>query len=158
MVEPLEPILGRARPAPTRAAPLRWARGAAAALVAVAGAIHLYLWFDFFHRVHLVGPLFLVNAGAGGLIAVGLVASANLFVLLAGAGYSAGTLVAFLISTCWGLFGYHERFWGRWQVGAGAVELAAALLLVAELIRAAQAGRCHAPPACAGPLPTDPAR
>jgi hypothetical protein len=143
MVEPVEPILRGARPALARAGRPRRAREAAAALVAAAGAIHLYLWFDFFHRVHLVGPLFLVNAGAGGLIAVGLVASANFFVLLAGAGYSAGTFVAFLISTRWGLFGYHERFWGRWQVGAGAVELVAALLLLAALVRAARARRCR---------------
>lgn len=40
-------------------------RIAAALLVAAAGAIHLYLWFDYFHRVHTVGVLFLVNAAVG---------------------------------------------------------------------------------------------
>lgn len=116
-------------------------RAAAALLVAAAGALHLYLWLDYFHRVHVVGPLFLANAAAGGVLALALAASGNVLVLLAGAGYALSTLAAFAISTRWGLFGYHERFWGRWQVGAGAVELAAALLLAAELARAAISGR-----------------
>jgi len=47
-------------------------RLAAALLVAATGAIHLYLWFDYFHRVHVVGDLFLANAAAGGLLAAAL--------------------------------------------------------------------------------------
>jgi hypothetical protein len=31
-------------------------------------------------------------------------------------------------STRWGLFGYHETFWGTWQEAAGGIELAAAFL------------------------------
>ncbi len=34
-----------------------------AGLVLAAGAIHLYLYFDYFHRVATIGPLFLLNAG-----------------------------------------------------------------------------------------------
>jgi hypothetical protein len=110
----------------------------AAVLVAAAAAIHLYLWFDFFHRVHVVGALFLANAGAGAAIAAALAANGELVVLLSGAGYAAGTLVAFVVSTRWGLFGYHERFWGRWQEAAGAVELAAVGVLVVMLRRSAR--------------------
>jgi hypothetical protein len=107
-----------------------WFRRAAAVLVLAAGAIHLYLWFDFFHRVHVVGTLFLVNAAAGGLLALALLLSGNALVLAAAAGYSATTLAAFFVSTKWGLFGYTESFWGRWQEAAGVIELAATLLLV----------------------------
>jgi hypothetical protein len=107
-----------------------WSRRAAAVLVLAAGAIHLYLWFDFFHRVHVVGTLFLVNAAAGGLLALALLLSGNALALVAAAGYSATTLAAFFVSTKWGLFGYTESLWGRWQESAGAVELAATLLLV----------------------------
>jgi hypothetical protein len=102
------------------------ARGwATALLVAAAGSIHLYLWFDYFHLVHVVGALFLVNAAAGLLIGAALIARRNRLTLLAAGGYAVGTLVGFVISTRWGLFGYRERFWGSWQEAAGGVELAA---------------------------------
>lgn len=105
------------------------AQGAAALLVAAAGAIHLYLWFDYFHRVHVVGALFLVNAAVGLALGAALLASRDVRVLLAAGGYAAGTLVAFVVSTRWGLFGYRETFWGSWQEAAGGVELAAAVLV-----------------------------
>jgi hypothetical protein len=105
------------------------AQGAAALLVAAAGAIHLYLWFDYFHRVHVVGSLFLVNAAVGLALGAALLASRDVRVLLAAGGYAAGTLVAFVVSTRWGLFGYRETFWGSWQEAAGGVELAATVLL-----------------------------
>lgn len=123
---------------------------AAAALVAAAGAVHLYLWFDYFHRVHVVGALFLVNAAAGLLLGAALAATAAAPVLLAAAGYALGTLAAFGASTRWGLFGYHESFWGVWQEAAGATEIAAVLVLAATLARTLRAGRrsyVEAPPA-----------
>jgi len=97
-------------------------------LAAAAGAVHLYLYFDYFHRVHVVGVLFLVNAAAGLLIGAVLLARRDRLALLAALGYAVGTLVGFVVSTRWGLFGYHETFWGGWQVAAGAIELAAAFL------------------------------
>ena len=104
------------------------AQGAAALLVAAAGAIHLYLWFDYFHRVHVVGALFLANAAVGLTLGTALLARRDVRVLLAAGGYAAGTLVAFVVSTRWGLFGYRETFWGSWQEAAGGVELAATVL------------------------------
>jgi hypothetical protein len=84
--------------------------------------------------VHVVGALFLANAGAGILVATTLLASANALVVLGAAGYAVATLVAFAVSTRWGLFGYRESFWGSWQEAAGAIELAAALLGAARLV------------------------
>ena len=104
-------------------------------LVAAAGAIHLYLYFDYFHRVHVVGALFLVNATVGLTIGALLLARRDVLVLLAAGGYAVGTLVGFAVSTRWGLFGYHESFWGSWQEAAGGVELAAALLAALLLAR-----------------------
>jgi hypothetical protein len=101
-----------------------------ALLVGAAGAIHLYLYFDYFHRVHVVGVLFLVNAAVGLLTGAVLLFRREGFVLLAAAGYAVGTLAAFVVSTRWGLFGYRETFWGSWQEAAGGVELAAALIAV----------------------------
>lgn len=105
------------------------AQGAAALLVAAAGAIHLYLWFDYFHRVHVVGALFLVNAAVGIALGMTLLVSRDVRALLAAGGYAAGTLAAFVVSTRWGLFGYRETFWGSWQEAAGGVELAATVLV-----------------------------
>jgi hypothetical protein len=112
------------------------AEWATALLVAAAGAIHLYLWFHYVHRVHVVGALFLVNAGAGLALGAALLLRRNvLLLLLAAGGYAVGTLAAFVISTRWGLFGYRETFWGSWQEAAGGVELAAALLIALLLAR-----------------------
>ncbi|HJQ50842.1 MAG TPA: hypothetical protein VJ838_10045 [Gaiellaceae bacterium] len=120
---------------PKRADGLLAAQGAAALLVAAAGAIHLYLWFDYFHRVHVVGALFLLNAASGLALGAALLARRNVLVLLMAGGYAAGTLVAFVISTRWGLFGYRETFWGSWQEAAGGVELAAASVVAFLLAR-----------------------
>ena len=117
----------RRRSGRTRAGgPAAVGRVATALLVAAAGVIHLYLWFDYFHRVHVVGALFLVNAAVGLVVGAALLASRGVLVVLAAGAYVLGTLVAFVVSTRWGLFGYRERFWGSWQEAAGAVELAAA--------------------------------
>jgi hypothetical protein len=117
---------------------IRWgmaklARWSTALLVAAAGAIHLYLYFDYFHRVHVVGVLFLVNAAAGLVIGAALLMRRDVSALLAAGGYAVGTLAGFVVSTRWGLFGYRETFWGSWQEAAGGVELAIALLAAALL-------------------------
>jgi len=111
----------------------RFARWATALLVATAGAIHLYLYFDYFHRVHVIGVLFLVNAAVGLVIGTVLLARRDGLVLLGAGGYAVGTLAGFVVSTRWGLFGYRETFWGSWQEAAGGVELAAAVLVAALL-------------------------
>lgn len=118
-----------------------WNRVSSALLVAAAGAIHLYLWFDYFHRVHVVGVLFLVNAALGLAAGAAVLLSGRVVVLLGAGGYAAGTLAGFVVSTRWGLFGFHERFWGSWQEAAGAVELlAVALTVAAAAARARRAG------------------
>lgn len=108
---------------------------AVALLVLAAGAIHLYLYFDYFHRVHVIGVLFLLNAALGLTIGALLLVRRDTLLLLAAAGYAVGTLAGFAITTRWGLFGYHESFWGSWQESAGAIELAAAFLTAFLLAR-----------------------
>jgi hypothetical protein len=133
MAQPVESVSGRRR-ARRSGRELQVSGGAAAALlVAAAGALHRYLWFDYFHRVHVVGVLFLVNAAAGILLGAALVATRNVLVLLAAGGYALATLAAFAVSTRWGLLGYRERFWGSWQEAAGAIEVAIVAFVVALL-------------------------
>jgi len=113
---------------------VRYVQVALALLVAAAGAIHLYLYFDYFHRVHVIGALFLVNAAAGLLIGALLLVRRDRLVLIAALGYAVGTLAGFVDSTTRGLFGYHETFWGSWQAAAGGIELAATLLAAVLLV------------------------
>lgn len=117
-----------------------------ALLVAAAGALHLYLWFDYFHLVHVVGALFLVNAAVGLAAGVALLLRRDRLTVLVAGGYAVGTLAAFAVSTRWGLFGYRETFWGSWQEAAGAVELAAALLAAALLLDGGGTASNAAPP------------
>lgn len=99
-------------------------------LVLAAGAIHLWLYFDFFHRVHVIGALFLANAATATVIGVTLLLSANPLVVASGIGFAAVTLAAFFVSVYHELFGYVERLNGPWQLAAGAVEAAAIVVLV----------------------------
>src|SRR6266571_6200896 len=116
------------------------ARWATALLFGAAGAIHLYLYFDYFHRVHVVGVLFLVNAATGLVLGALLLARRDALMVLAAGGYAVGTLAGFVVSTRWGLFGYRESFWGSWQEAAGGVELTTAVLALVLLAgRRAQA-------------------
>ena len=75
---------------------------AGAARVLTIGGIHLYLWFDYFHKVHVIGALFLANAATGVLISLWLLAFGGVLALLAGAGFAATTLAGLLISVHWG--------------------------------------------------------
>lgn len=102
-------------------------------LVLAAGAMHLWLYFDYFHTVHVVGILFLVNAAAALVIAVALVLTRAGWALAGGIAYSVGTLAAFLVSVYHGLFGYVERLTGTWQLAAGAAEVAALIVLLAAM-------------------------
>lgn len=101
-----------------------------ALLVLAAGGVHLWLYFDFFHRVHVVGILFLLNAAAAVIIGLVLFVSSHPLAEAAGVAFAASTLGFFLVSVYQGLFGYTERLQGVWQEAAGGLELAAIVLLL----------------------------
>ncbi len=88
---------------------LRWTTAVA---VLVSAAVHLQLWFDGFAAIDVVGPLFLLNAVAGGVLAVTVVVWRHWLPLLASVGFGAATLGAFVLSTTVGLFGVNERWVG----------------------------------------------
>lgn len=87
-------------------------RALIAALAGAIGGIHLDLWYARGYRhIPTIGALFLLNAVAGFLLAIGsLTLPSRVLPLawLATAGYSAATLVALLISLNVTLFGFTE--------------------------------------------------
>jgi uncharacterized membrane protein YvlD (DUF360 family) len=105
-----------------------------ALLVLAAGVVHLWLYFDFFHGVHVIGVLFLLNAASAAIVGLALVLSGRPLVAAAGIAYAAGTLGAFFLSVYHSLFGYTERLSGGWQEAAGSLELAAICVLLPLLV------------------------
>jgi hypothetical protein len=96
--------------------------------------MHLWLYFDYFHRVHVIGVLFLVNAAVAIVIGVALLLSSHPLAMTMGIAYAAATLGSFFLSVYGGLFGYVERLNGPWQGAAGSVEAAAIAVLLPPLV------------------------
>lgn len=124
------PVIGLRPRLPVARLVLAWS---GALLVLAAGAIHLWLWFDYFHTVHVVGTLFLVNFAASLAVGAALLVRAAAWPVAAGIAYAAGTLGAFFVSVWVGLFGYTESLHGPWQEAAGGAE-AAAIIVLATLL------------------------
>ena len=99
----------------------------AAVAVLVSAAVHFKLWLDF-KSLDFVGPAFLVNAVAGVVIAVLLVAWKSWLAPLLAVCFGVATLVAFTISTTPnGLFEDHEK-WAGGRVWISAISEAVAVI------------------------------
>ena len=94
-------------------------RALAAAGVLVSGAVHFKMYFDWAHDNDKIGPAFLLNAGAGLLIAVLLLSWRHWVPPLLAVGFGASTLAAFITATTVGLFGVNEH-WAGWTVWTAA--------------------------------------
>jgi hypothetical protein len=94
-------------------------RALAAAGVLVSGAVHFKMYFDWAHDNNKIGPAFLLNAGAGLIIAVLLLAWRHWIPPLLAVGFGVATLTAFITATTAGLFGVHEH-WAGWEVWTAA--------------------------------------
>ena len=102
-------------------------RGLTALAVLVSGLCHGYLYFfDGWGDIDVIGPLFMVNAVSGVVLAVLVVAWRHWFSLFLTFGFCVVTAAAFLISRWWGLFGIQDRAWGWSQI----------LCLIAEVVGA----------------------
>lgn len=110
-------------------------RLAAAVGVLVSGLVHLWLWFEGFSEIRWIGPLFMLNAVAGVVIAVLLLLWRSWVPPLLAVGFGGSTLVAFLISATVGLLGVHEIFSGTWQIVAGVADVLAVVAGLAVLWR-----------------------
>jgi hypothetical protein len=86
-------------------------RIAGAALTGWSAGIHLYLWFGGFRDVETLGPLFLLNAIGGFVLALVLLVTPDRFLTVVatlGALFAAGVLGALSLALTVGLFGLHE--------------------------------------------------
>lgn len=120
------PAAGRAaRPA---AAPLL--RLGCVALLAWIGYIHLHLWQEGYRHIPTNGPLFLLDAVAGFVLAALLLAWPRPLAGLAAAGYTASTLGALLISLSVGLFGFRESISASYVTQSLTIETITMLALI----------------------------
>ena len=98
--------------------------------VLVSGVTHFYLWqWDSWKDIDVIGPLFLVNAISGVIIAVLVLVWRHWFSLFLAFGFCVVTASAFLISRIWGLFGIQDTIWGWSQI----------VCLIAEVVGAVAA-------------------
>ena len=66
--------------------------------VLLSGAVHFRLWTEGMRDLSVIGPLFLLNAVAAVVIAVGVLLWRSWLPLIAAVGFAVATLVAFVIS------------------------------------------------------------
>ena len=120
------------------AAPGRGGRWAAAlllrlgcvALLALIGYIHLHLWLEGYRHIPTNGPLFLLDAVAGFILAAVVLVRPRPLAGLLAAGYTAATLGALLISLAVGLFGFRESISASYVTQSLAIETITVLALI----------------------------
>ncbi|HEU4513324.1 MAG TPA: hypothetical protein VFR87_09485 [Nocardioidaceae bacterium] len=105
-----------------------------AVAVLVSAAVHLLLWFDGFRDIDVIGPLFLLNAVAGVVIAGLVLVWRHWLPLLAAVGFGASTLGAFVLSTTVGFFGVREMWQGVEVLTAAVSEAVAVVAGLAALV------------------------
>ncbi len=103
----------------------------AAALLIVSGVVHGHLWASGYRIIPTVGPLFLAQAIATPLIAVGLIITRWLAAVVVALATMVGTLGGFVLAATVGLFGFHDGFTAPDALMAFVVEVSAIVLLLA---------------------------
>jgi hypothetical protein len=94
-------------------------------------AIHLHLWSEGYRHLPTNGPLFLVDAIAGFVLAATLLVWPRALIGLLGTGFMAATLVALIISINVGLFGFQESIHASFVVQSILLESIGAFTLLA---------------------------
>lgn len=85
-------------------------RTATAASLAAGGYLHAWLYLDGYRSVPVIGPLFLLQAGASLALAVLLlIGTPPLLLRIAAAGVALGALAGFAASRTVGVFGFTEH-------------------------------------------------
>src|ERR1700747_2332268 len=129
------------------------ARGAArvlrlgcTALLAWIGYIHLHLWLEGYRHIPTNGPLFLLDAVAGFILAAVVLAWPRPLAGLLAAGYTASTLGALIISLSVGLFGFRESISASFVTESLTIESITVLALISWTILVAAPGHQRAAP------------
>lgn len=131
----------------------RLLRIVAALALLVGGLVHLQLYFEGYRSIDKIGPSFLLNAIASGVVAAALVARREWFIRLAGIGVAAGTIGAFIISRQGdGLFDFREQGLkpSPQAIIALVVEIVAIVALAASFLPSVADDTSPAPIAVAG--------
>ena len=121
-----------------------------AALLAWIGYIHLHLWQEGYRHIPTNGPLFLLDAVAGFVLAAVLLTWPRPLAGLLAAGYTASTLGALIISLSVGLFGFQESITASFVTESLTIESITMLALISWTVLMAATPR--APPAEHGRL------
>ena|SRR5262245_40685712 len=101
-------------------------------LLAWIGWVHWVLWhYQGYHFIPTDGPFFLVDAIAGVVLALVLLAWARPVVGLVSIGFTASTILALVISLSVGLFGFNENIHANYVVLALVVESITVVVLLA---------------------------
>lgn len=108
-------------------------RGLTAAGLLMSAVVHFELWAQGVDEVPVIGPLFLLNAVAGLVVALAVLVWKHWLPVLAAIGFSVLTLIAFALAVTVGLFGSNEVAAGVPQAMAGIAELVALVCAVALL-------------------------
>ena len=100
------------------------------ALLAWIGYIHLHLWQEGYRHIPTNGPLFLLDAVAGFVLAAVLLTWPRPLAGLLAAGYTASTLGALIISLSVGLFGFRESISASFVTESLTIESITTLALI----------------------------
>jgi hypothetical protein len=104
--------------------------------------VHYDLWGSGgFSDIATVGPLFLVNAVAGVVIAVAVLLWHHWLPALAAAGFGAATLGAYVLSVTVGFYGVQEKFTTQAEVWGVVTEAACIVFGIILLVMAVRSRR-----------------
>ena len=114
-----------------------------AALVALSGIIHLYLWGKQFgyKDIPTIGPLFIIQGIATIVIALLVIGSRRLGALLIGAATMAASVVALVLAVEVGLFGFRDSWSAPYAKTSLYEEIAGGVVLLAAAAWLAWSGR-----------------
>jgi hypothetical protein len=126
------------------------------ALLAWIGYIHLHLWQEGYRQIPTNGPLFLLDAVAGFVLAAVLLVWPRPLAGLLAAGYTAATLGALIISLSVGLFGFRESISASFVIESLTIESITAVgLLSWTILVAALRPPTRRPRPIGQPTPSD---
>ncbi len=115
-----------------------------AVALALTAAVHGWLWVQGYDGIPVIGPAFLLDTVVGGLLALLVLAVPRRLLpwaAAAGALFALATLVALLLSTTVGLFGFFETTAAPLWWESFWAELSAVLVLTVLAVRARRPDR-----------------